>query len=213
MSKLLTSLSNLFVLFPILTTIRRHLFTQMLVLTEFQWSFCKFRESKKCGIAADTSRALTSAEKNYSQLERRYLAGVYGFEKNHLYLLGRTFTIYSDHKPFVSILNKPRTIESSYIERLMLCLQGYHFKITHISSDENISDYSGRHPFVHLQENCQYLKESIKFVFKNACPKALTIDDIKESTKNDKTPQKLKYFALETDVPKLKNNSLINKRK
>ena len=127
--------------------------------------------------------------------------------------MGRPFTIYSDHKPIVSILNKPRTIESSYIERLMLCLQGYHFKITHISSDENISDYSGRHPFAHLQENCQYLKESIKFVFKNACLMALTRGDIKEATKNDKTPQKLKYFTLETDVPKLKNNSLINKRK
>ena len=52
MSKLLTSLNNLFVLFPILATIRRHLFTQMLVLTEFRRSFCRFRETKKmwnCG--------------------------------------------------------------------------------------------------------------------------------------------------------------------
>ena len=122
---------------------------------------------------------------------------VHGFEKNRLYLLGRPFTIYNDHKPIVSILNKPKTIALLRTERLILRLQGYDFKIAHISSNENISDYSSRHPFAYLQESNQYLKEYVSFVCKNACSKALTLDDIKQATENDKTLQKLKYFNLE----------------
>ena len=42
-------------------------------------------------IIAYSSRSLTKAEQNYSQLERECLAVVYACEKNHLYLLGRHF--------------------------------------------------------------------------------------------------------------------------
>ena len=96
-------------------------------------------------------------------------------KKTRLYLLGRPFTIYSDHKPIVCILNKPKTIVPLSIERLILRLQGYDFKIAHISSNENISDYSSRHPFAHPLENNQYLKEYVGFVCKNPCTKALTL--------------------------------------
>ena len=130
-------------------------------------------------------------------MERECLAIVYGCEKNCLHLLGRPFTIYSDHKPIVSILNKPKTLVPLRIERLILRLQDYDFKIPHISSNENISDYSSKHPFAHPLENNQYLKEYVSFVCKNTCPKSLTLNDIKQATKNDKTLQKLKHLILE----------------
>ena len=76
------------------------------------------------------------------------------------------------------------------------CLQGYEFKIGHISSDENISDYSRRHPLAQPQENNQY-QEYISFVYKNACPKALTVGNIKKVTENNKMSQKFKYLILE----------------
>ena len=60
----------------------------------------------------------------------------YRCEENRLYLLGRSFTIYSDHKTIVSILNKPKTIVPLRTERLILRLQGDDFKIAHISSIE-----------------------------------------------------------------------------
>ena len=109
----------------------------------------------------------------------------------------RPFTIYSDHKPTVSILNKPKTTVPLRIESLILWLQRYNFKIGHISSNENISDYSSRHLFAHPQESNQYLEEYVSFVCKNACPKALTLNDIKQATKNDKKYQKWKYLILE----------------
>ena len=92
----------------------------------------KSRNQANCKIVAYSSRALTSAEKYYLQLERECLAIVYGCEKNRFYLLGRPFKIYSDHKPFVSILNKPKTVVPLRIERLILRLQGYDFKIAQV---------------------------------------------------------------------------------
>ena len=75
-------------------------------------------------------------------------------------------------------------------------LQDYDIKIAHISSNKNTSDYSSMRPYAHPQENNQYLKEYVSFVCKNACPKALTLDDIKQAMKSDKVLQKLKYLTL-----------------
>ena len=149
------------------------------------------------------SKTLVSAKKNYSQLESECLVIAYGFEKNWLYLLVRSFTIYNDIiYPIVSILSKPRTIVPLRNERLMLRLQGYDFKIAHISSNENTSDYCNRHPFANAKEKKQYLKEYVNFVCKNAYPYALTLDDIK-ATKNEKTLQKMKYSILENKWSKI----------
>ena len=75
-------------------------------------------------------------------------------------------------------------------------------------SNENISDYSSRHSFPHPQENNQYLKEYVSFVCKSACPKALTLNDIKQATKNNKTLQKLKYLILENRWFEIQKHSI-----
>ena len=53
-------------------------------------------------------RALTETEQRYSQLERECLPIVYGCEKNRLYLLGRLFDIYNDHKALFHLINNPK---------------------------------------------------------------------------------------------------------
>ena len=50
-----------------------------------------------------TSRALTSAERKYSQIEKELLAQVFGMEQNHQYVYGREITLWTDHQPLVSI--------------------------------------------------------------------------------------------------------------
>ena len=52
------------------------------------------------------SRALTSAEKNYQNLEREAQAAVWGMEKFHYFLYGRKFILQTDQKPLVSIFRK-----------------------------------------------------------------------------------------------------------
>ena len=52
------------------------------------------------------SRALTGAEKNYQNLEREYLATIWGMEKFHYFLYGKQFTLETNKKPLVSIYKK-----------------------------------------------------------------------------------------------------------
>ena len=53
-----------------------------------------------------TSRAFTSAEQKYCQIEKELLAQVFGMEQNHQYVYGREIILWTDHQPLVSIATK-----------------------------------------------------------------------------------------------------------
>ena len=52
---------------------------------------------------AFASKALTPAETRYANIERELLAVVYGCEKFHSYLYGRSFVVKTDHRPLEQI--------------------------------------------------------------------------------------------------------------
>ena len=52
------------------------------------------------------SRAMTSAENNYAQIEKELLAIVFGLERVEQYVQGRPVKIETDHKPLESIFKK-----------------------------------------------------------------------------------------------------------
>ena len=60
------------------------------------------------------SRPLTSAEKNYAQIEKELLAIVYGCTKFHQYVYGKKVNVQTDHKPLEALFKKtiiPITVE------------------------------------------------------------------------------------------------------
>ena len=81
---------------------------------------------------AFASRTLTKTEQGYAQIDKEALAIVWGVKKFHVYLFGRSFTLYTDHQPLTSIFHPHKSIPVDTAARLQcyaLFLSGYDYKI------------------------------------------------------------------------------------
>ena len=63
------------------------------------------------------SRTLTDTETRYSQIELEFLVIVFGLTKLRKYILGTKFTLMTDHKPIVQLMNKPIDVLSNRMQR------------------------------------------------------------------------------------------------
>ena len=91
------------------------------------------------GPVAFASKALTSAETNYSNIKRECFAIVHGVQCFHHYLYGRCFRIITDHKPLEMILNKLIHAAPPRLQHMMLKLRGYNFTIVYRPGSDMIS--------------------------------------------------------------------------
>ncbi|XP_058036746.1 uncharacterized protein K02A2.6-like [Ahaetulla prasina] len=80
------------------------------------------------------SRTMSSAERNYSQLDREALAIVSGVKKFHEYVFGRDFEIVTDHRPLLGLLagDRPTPVAlSPRLTRWTIFLEAYSYKLLH----------------------------------------------------------------------------------
>ena len=108
------------------------------------------------------SRSLTSAERNYAQIDKEALAAICGVKKLHSYLYGRHFTLVTDHQPLLSILSPNKavpTLTSARLQRyrVFLCRMDYELKFRNTSRHAN-ADALSRLP---MEETCQQDEELI----------------------------------------------------
>ena len=91
----------------------------------------KVKGQKDRQVVAYANRALTGAlitvEKRYSQTES--LGIVWGIENSHLYVYGTHFRLVTDNKPPETIYENSRSKPSVRIERRVLRLRPYSFKV------------------------------------------------------------------------------------
>ena len=66
------------------------------------------------------------------------LAAVFGAERFHTYVYGRSFMIESDHKPLKSISRKNLADTPAQLQCMMLHLQGYNFTIHYCPGKEMV---------------------------------------------------------------------------
>ncbi|KAJ8344863.1 hypothetical protein SKAU_G00290560 [Synaphobranchus kaupii] len=132
------------------------------------------------------SRALTDCERRYSQTEKEALALVWACERLHPYVYGRQFDLITDDKPLESIYS-PRSKPCARIERWVLRLQPYDFRVVHIPGKTNIADPLSRllGDSVLAEKHAHGSDEYVRFVAVSATPKALTTREVEEASASD----------------------------
>ena len=90
---------------------------------------CMMQEGQPVAYA---SRALTSTETRYAQIEKELLAIVFACVHFHAYIYGRvTVNVETDHKPLESIMLKPLHMAPQRLQRMLLKLQEYNLKVSY----------------------------------------------------------------------------------
>ena len=141
---------------------------------------------------AFASRALTETQSRYAQIEREMLAVLYGCEKFHHYIYGRTVTIETDHKPLLAIHRKPLYQATPRLQRMLMKLQRYDVHLTYVPGKEMyISDALSR---AYLEESTETLIDEdldVNFVERELPMTSEKIAQLKQHTATDEQLQLL----------------------
>ena len=115
---------------------------------------------------------------------------VWACEKFHIYLYGVDFELITDHKP-LEVLYGSKSRPNARIERWVMRLMPYTFKVRYLPGNKNIADVLSR--LVHGNEKPSKLtvslnkqtEEYVRFVAKNAVPKAISVQEVERASKDD----------------------------
>lgn len=136
-------------------------------------------------VISFASKGLSEIERRYSQTEKESLALVWGVERFHYYLTGLEFELVTDHKPLEAIF-KPTSRLPARIERWVLRLQSFHFKVIFQPGKLNIADSVSR--LYQLNHHKTFDKEGDGHIFtiaERSTPRAMSIRDISTATLDD----------------------------
>ena len=83
-------------------------------------------------LTAFAYRLLTTAEQNYSKIEKETLLIVLSCEKFHEYVYGLRFVVEKDHKSLISIFQRGMCKPPPRIQSFLLRLQRYNFQLNYV---------------------------------------------------------------------------------
>ena len=148
---------------------------------------------------AYVSRALTSTETRYAQIEKELLAVVFALERFHQYTYGKTVDVESDHKPLEAITQKALCHAPPRLQRMLLHLQKYDFILRYKpGKDLHIADTLSRAyiPDCGSDRMEEELTCAINLVINNIPATDKRMQEIRDGTKNDKSLRILKRMIL-----------------
>jgi hypothetical protein len=145
------------------------------------------------GVVAYASRALSPTEQRYAQIEKEMLAVVFGCERFHKFLYGKSdVTIESDHKPLEAIMQKPIHAAPMRVQRMILKLQPYEFRLIYTKGkDIGLADCLSRLPLAEVGEKS--IDEEM-MILKIDCLSQLNHENIMDATRRDEELQAVKQM-------------------
>lgn len=136
-------------------------------------------------VIAYASRSLSSVETRYSQTEREALGIVWACERFSIYLLGTKFVLITDHQA-LEVLYSPKSKPSARVERWVLRLQSYDYKVQYKPGKTNIADSLSRLCCSHSDGGQRNIAEEyVRFVVHEAVPRAMTARQVEEFSDRD----------------------------
>ena len=141
---------------------------------------------------AYASKSLTPTEQRYACIERELLAIVFGTQRFHTYLYGRSFCVYTDHRPLIMITNKTITSAPPRLQRMLIALSGYNMTVIYQPGvDNQLADGLSRFPNPH---NTSKLKLDIRVDFIRFSPNRIEL--LQNDTMSDPTLQHLQEVII-----------------
>ncbi len=136
----------------------------------------------------------------YSQFERETLAVRWAREKFYLYIYWINFEIRTDHKPFLIILGARLKPISERIERWLLYLQQFQYKLTNIRRKGNAAVFLSCLPVGTIQDHeTQATEEFAHIVASKAVPAALVPKEVEIASAKDPVLKQVRHAVMTDD--------------
>ena len=135
-------------------------------------------------VVSYASRTLTDVERRYCQTEKEALALVWACERFSLYVFGSSFELETDHKPLEHIYSK-KSRPSARIERWVLRLQGYDYKVVYKPGRCNIADALSRLGIEKSIDKSGDKYDFARMVVTDTMPNALSPNEVEQISAND----------------------------
>ena len=149
---------------------------------------------------AFASRALTTTEQRYAQIEKEALAVTWSCERFSDYLLGKMFHINTDHKPLVPLLSTKSLDELPIrVQRFKMRLMRYSFTISHVAGKSlTTADALSRAPLLkpsYDDELCKEVQAHVNLLCRNLPASDTHIKEIKQLQEQDEICQQLTTYC------------------
>ena len=154
-------------------------------------------------VISYASRSLTEVERRYSQTEKEGLALVWACERFNLYVFGREFELETDHKPLQYIYNKSSK-PSARLERWVLRLQGYHFKVIYRPGSTNIADVLSRLNSVEQKDSSGEEADFVRVIVEESTPVAMTAKEVERESEKDPELCSVRHYIQSSDWSQFK---------
>ncbi|PFX13349.1 Uncharacterized protein K02A2.6 [Stylophora pistillata] len=144
------------------------------------------------------SKALTETEQQYSNIEREALGVVWGLERFHYFIYGKSCTIHTDHKPLEAIFKKKLSNCPARLQRFVLRALKYDVTIKYVKGAEvPIADALSRVSPQPAPLNDEFPQLDIHQITKNLPASPIKLQQIRNEIASDPTLSKLRNVIHE----------------